>query len=125
MIYSIARNISVSFALCAFSSTAAGNVAFSFLDGDFTPSIASDTITLEQGFEYFIISSPCITAATNYYHIVDGINGDMYSVGARSTNSGLDEQYSSIQADAQVTFSLYADLALTNNSRLQIWRFPL
>lgn len=125
MSHNVARNVTPAFALCSFSSSVAGNVSFQNVSGDFTASILNDVITLEGGFEYFITSSPCITVLTNYYHIIDGVNGDSYSVSASSTTSGLDEQSSSIQADAPVTFSLYADQPLTTNSRLQIWRFPL
>lgn len=125
MSYNIARNVNPQLAICSFSSASAGNVAFSFVNGDFTPSIASNVITLEAGFEYLITSAPSITVATNYRHVVDGVNGDLYSVSGTSTTSGLDEQTSSIQADASATFSLYADQAVTSNSRLIVWRFPL
>ena len=125
MSYNVGRSVGIALAICSFSSAGAGNVTFSFINGDFTPSISTSTITLAAGFEYFIISSPTISVATNYYHIVDGVNGTSYSVATTATTSGLDEQISSIQADASVTFSLYADQALTSNSRLQIWRFPL
>lgn len=125
MSYNCARLVNPDVALCSFSSASAGNVAFSFLNGGFTLSISTTTITLEAGFEYFITSAPTITLATTYYHIVNGTNGDSYSVGATSTDSGLDEQSSSIQADTQATFSLYASQAVTSNSRLIIWRIPL
>jgi hypothetical protein len=125
MSYNISRVVDVSCAICSFTSAAAGTVSFSFVNGDFTPSIVSDVITLEAGYEYFIISAPSITVLTNYRHIIDGVDGDTYSVSAASNNSGLDEQFSSIQADASATFSLYADQAISSNSRLQIWRFPL
>ena len=125
MSYNIARNVNPQLAICSFSSASAGNVAFSFVNGDFTPSIASDVITLEAGFEYLITIAPSITVAPNYRHVVDGVNGDLYSVSGTSTTSGLDEQTSSIQADASATFSLYADQAVTSNSRLIVWRFPL
>lgn len=125
MSYNVARNVNPNLAICSFSSSGAGNVIFSFVNGDFTPSITSDVITLQAGFEYLITSAPSITVATQYRHVVDGVNGDLYSVSATSTTSGLDEQTSSIQADASATFSLYADQAVTNNSRLIIWRFPL
>lgn len=125
MSYNVARNVTPQLAICSFSSSGAGNVTFSYINGDFTPSIASDVITLDAGFEYFIISTPTITVATNYKHVIDGVNQTTYSVTATSTTSGLDENTSSIQADASATFSLYADQAITNNSRLQVWRFPL
>lgn len=125
MSYNVARNVTPQLAICSFSSSGAGNVTFSFVNGDFTPSIASDVITLEAGFEYFIISTPTITVATNYKHVIDGVDQTTYSVAATSTTSGLDENTSSIQADASATFSLYADQAITNNSRLQVWRFHL
>lgn len=125
MSYNIARNVNPQIAICSFSSASAGNVAFSSVNGDFTPSIASDVITLEAGFEYLITSAPSITVATQYRHIVDGVNGDLYSASGTSLTSGLDEQTSSIQADASATFSLYADQAVGSNSRLIIWRFPL
>lgn len=125
MSYKVARRVNPQVAICSFSSSGAGNVAFSFVSGDFTPSIASDVITLGAGYEYFIVSSPSITAATSYRHIIDGVNGDLYPASTTSLTSALDDQYSSIQADAAVTFSLYATLAVTLNSRLQIWRFPL
>jgi len=125
MSYNVARNVNPNLAICSFSSSGVGNVTFSYINGDFTPSITSDVITLQAGFEYLITSAPSITVATQYRHIIDGINGDLYSVGATATTTGHDEQTSSIQADASVTFSLYADQAVTNNSRLIIWRFPL
>lgn len=125
MSYNIARNVNPQVAICSFSSSGAGNVVFSFVEGDFTPSIVSDVITLEAGYEYFIISSPSVTAATSYRHIIDGVNGDLYPATTTSLTSALDDQFSSIQADAAVTFSLYATLAVTSNSRLQVWRFPL
>jgi hypothetical protein len=102
-----------------------GNVAFSFINGDFTPTITSDVITLDAGFEYFIVSTPTISVATTYKHIIDGVDQTSYTVTATSTTSGLDENTSSIQADASVAFSLYADQAVTSNSRLQLWRFSL
>jgi hypothetical protein len=125
MSHNVARSVSVALAICSFSSSGAGNVDFSFINGDFTPSISTSVITLEAGFEYFIISSPVISASTGYYHIVDGVNDPNYSVSTTATTSGRDERTSSIQADASVTFSIYASQALGSNSRLQIWRFPL
>ncbi len=125
MSYNIARNVNPQLAICSFSSASAGNVAFSFVNGDFTPSIASDVITLEAGFEYFVVSTPTISTITTYKHIIDGVDQTSYTVTATSTTSGLDENTSSIQADASVAFSLYADQAITSNSRLQLWRFPL
>jgi hypothetical protein len=125
MSYNIARNVNPQLAICSFSSASAGNVAFSFVNGDFTPSIASDVITLEAGFEYFVVSTPTISTITTYKHIIDGVDQTSYTVTATSTTSGLDENTSSIQADASVAFSLYADQAVTSNSRLQLWRFPL
>ena len=125
MSYKIARNVNPQLAICSFSSASAGNVAFSFVNGDFTPSIASDVITLEAGFEYFVVSTPTISTITTYKHIIDGVDQTSYTVTATSTTSGLDENTSSIQADASVAFSLYADQAVTSNSRLQLWRFPL
>jgi hypothetical protein len=125
MSYNIARNVNPQLAICFFSSASAGNVAFSFVNGDFTPSIASDVITLEAGFEYFVVSTPTISTITTYKHIIDGVDQTSYTVTATSTTSGLDENTSSIQADASVAFSLYADQAVTSNSRLQLWRFPL
>jgi hypothetical protein len=125
MSYKIARNVNPQLALCSFSSSVAGNVAFSFINGDFTPTITSDVITLEAGFEYFIVSTPTVSTTTNYKHIIDSVDQTSYTVTATSTTSGLDENTSSIQADASATFSLYADQAIGSNSRLQIWRFPL
>lgn len=125
MSYNLARNVNPQLAICSFSSASAGNVAFSFVNGDFTPSIASDVITLEAGFEYFVVSTPTISTITTYKHIIDGVDQTSYTVTATSTTSGLDENTSSIQADASVAFSLYADQAVTSNSRLQLWRFPL
>lgn len=125
MSYNIARNVNPQLAICSFSSASAGNVSFSFVNGDFTPSIASDVITLEAGFEYFVVSTPTVSTTTTYKHIIDGVDQTSYTVTATSTTSGLDENTSSIQADASVAFSLYADQAVTSNSRLQLWRFPL
>ena len=125
MSYNIASTVAPQLALCSFSSSGAGNVAFSFINGDFTPTIASDIITLDAGFEYFVVSTPTISVATTYKHIIDGVDQTSYTVTATSTTSGLDENTSSIQADASVAFSLYADQAVTSNSRLQLWRFPL
>jgi hypothetical protein len=125
MSYNVARNVNPQLAICSFSSASAGNVAFSFVNGDFTPSIASDVITLEAGFEYFVVSTPTVSTTTTYKHIIDGVDQTSYTVTATSTTSGLDENTSSIQADASVAFSLYADQAVTSNSRLQLWRFPL
>jgi hypothetical protein len=125
MSYNIARTVAPQLALCSFSSSGVGNVAFSFINGDFTPTITSDVITLDAGFEYFIVSTPTISVATTYKHIIDGVDQTSYTVTATSTTSGLDENTSSIQADASVAFSLYADQAVTSNSRLQLWRFSL
>jgi hypothetical protein len=125
MSYNVARNVNPQLAICSFSSASAGNVAFSFVNGDFTPSIASDVITLEAGFEYFVVSTPTVSTTTTYKHIIDGVDQTSYTVTATSTTSGLDENTSSIQADSSVAFSLYADQAVTSNSRLQLWRFPL
>lgn len=125
MSYNVGRNVNPQACICSFSSEGAGSVLFTFIHGDFTPSILDDVITFESGFEYFVTSSPTITVATTYYHIVDGVNGTSYSVGAASNNTGLDEQSSSMQADAPVTFSINVSQAVTDNSRLVIWRFPL
>lgn len=125
MSYNVARNVNPNLAICSFASSGAGNVTFSYINGDFTPSITSDVITLDAGFEYFITSTPTISLATTYKHIIDGVEQTTYSITATSTTSGLDENTSSIQADASATFSLYADQSVTENSRLQIWRFPL
>ncbi len=128
MSYNIARSVSPSFALCSFSSLAAGNVDFTFIDGDFTPSISSNLLTLEAGYEYFLTSSPCADGtdtACSYRHIVDGVDGDLHSIQATSLAGGLDQQFSSIQADALASFAIYADSAINSNSRLEVWRFPL
>lgn len=125
MSYNVGRNVNPQACICSFSSVGAGNVSFTYINGDFIPLIVGDVITFESGFEYFITSSPTITVATTYYHIIDGISGPEYSVSATSTNSGLDEQSSSIQADATITFSVYVSQAVNENSRLTVWRFPL
>jgi len=104
MSYNVARNVNPQLAICSFSSASAGNVAFSFVNGDFTPSIASDVITLEAGFEYFVVSTPTVSTTTTYKHIIDGVDQTSYTVTATSTTSGLDENTSSIQADAMFCF---------------------
>lgn len=128
MSYNIARLVAPSFALCSFSSSGAGNVAFSFLEGDFTPTINTTTITLDAGFEYFLSSAPCVNAgdtAGSYRHIIDGVDGTLYPIQATSSTGGLDQQFFSTLADADVSFQLYADSLIIPNSRLEIWRFPL
>ena len=58
MSYNIARSVSPSFALCSFSSLAAGNVDFTFIAGDFTPNISSNllnSIVLMKILKSFIL----------------------------------------------------------------------
>jgi len=129
MSYNIARTVNPTFAFCSFSSLTAGNVDFVFIDGDFAPSVSAGLLTLEAGYEYFLTSAPCVLnsadTACQYRHIVDGVNGDLYSMQATSLAGGLDNQFSSVQADSSASFALYADKALSSNSRLEIWRMPL
>lgn len=125
MSYNVARMVNPELAICSFSSVAAGNVIFLNVSGGFTPQIAADTITLDAGYEYLLISSPSVTTATSCRHIVNDISETLYSITVTAVTSGLDELTSSILADASATFKLYSDQALTSNSRLQIWRFPL
>lgn len=128
MSYNIARTVNPNFALCSFSSLAAGNVDFTFIGGDFTPNISSTLLTFDAGYEYFLTSSPCADGtdtACSYRHIIDGVDGDLHSIQATSLAGGLDQQFSSIQADASASFAIYSDSPINSNSRLEIWRFPL
>lgn len=128
MSYNIARTINPSFALCSFSSLASGNVEFTFVDGDFIPNISTSLLTLDAGYEYFLVSSPSPLSgdtACSYRHIVDGVEGDLYAIQATSLSGGLDQQFTSQQADSSISFQIYADSAISNNSRLEIWRMPL
>jgi hypothetical protein len=127
MSYNLLREVSPSFALCSFSSAIAGNVTFTFINGDYTPSILLDTITLEAGYEYFLVSSPCADgtdAAVSYRHIINGVDGDLYTMQATSLAGGLDQQFASIQNMSSTTFQIYADSPINSNSRLEVWRFP-
>lgn len=128
MSYSIARQVSPQISIMSFSSAGAGNVDFASVNGQFSiTGTGTSTIQLEAGYEYFLTSSPVISAASSasFYHIVDGVNGTSYSIVATSFTSGLDQQIESIQANSNTSFSLYCDQATTSNSRLEIWRIPL
>jgi hypothetical protein len=127
MSYKIARKVAPSACLCSASSSGAGNVIFSFVGGDFMPSISSSTINLLAGYEYLIMSypSPATNATCSYYTIVNGINGTAVTTNTATFDSGRDTTFNSILAVTDVTFSLYASSALSSNTRLEIWRHPL
>lgn len=127
MSHLISQDTAIQFALCSCQSVSAGNVTFSFLDGDFTPTISSSTVTLDAGYEYFIATSltTSVTTAVSYYHIVDSINRDSYTIGSTSTSSGLDQLFDQVSASSNTSFSIYASDAITTNSRIEIWRHAL
>ena len=128
MSYNIARQVSPQVAILSFSSAGAGNVDFVSVNGQFSiTGTGTSTLQLEAGYEYFLTSSPVTSSATSatFYHIVDGVNGASYSIGATSFTSGLDQQIESIIAVSVVTFSVYCNQATSSNSRLELWRIPL
>jgi len=128
MSYKIARKVQPSACLCSFSSSGAGNVNFTFIGGDFTPSISGSTITLTAGYEYFIASYPSASAsvATAYYTILNGVNGVNVGITSTSLTSGRDTTFDSVIAESSdATFQLYSSTALSSNSRLEIWKHPL
>ncbi len=128
MSYNVARQVSPQIAILSFSSIEAGNVDFVSVNGQFSiTGTGTSTLQLEAGYEYFLTSSPVTSSATSatFYHIVDGVNGASYSIGATGFTSGLDQQIESIIAVSVVTFSVYCSQVTSSNSRLELWRIPL
>jgi hypothetical protein len=105
-------------------SSGSGLINFSAIGGDFTPTISTDTVTLDAGYEYFIATA--LTTSSNatvtYNHIFNGVSGTSYSIGTTSTSSGLDQLFDTVNASANISFQINSSDAITNNSRIEIWR---
>lgn len=127
MSYNISRQVEPNIAIVSASSSTGGYVNFTFNSGSFTPTISTNTITLEAGFEYFIITAlaSATNASTSYFTEIDGVANPTYSLSALSFESGKDEQWDSIQADAPVAFKVSCNQMASSNSRIIIWRFSL
>jgi hypothetical protein len=126
MSYNISRSVTPSLAICSFSSAGAGLVTFTFVNGEYTPTISGSQITLEQGYEYFLSVSPSTGGASaTYATIIDGVTGTSYPISTTSTSTSLDQKMESILSDASSTFEITGSAALSSNSRLEIWRIPL
>jgi hypothetical protein len=111
------------------TSSGAGNVIFSFIEGDFSPTINSTELTLSQGYEYFITISLATSntgSVFNYNSVLDNVSGTSYSFLPTSNSSGLDELSESITTyDQSKIFKIYTDGIVNNNSRISIWRINL
>lgn len=127
MAYNIARQVSPALAICSLSSSASGLATITFINGDFTPSISSTDLTLEAGYEYFLVTSPATTSAVTatYETLIDSVSQGSYPIRSTTTTSALDEKFDSVLADASTLIQINASEALSSNSRLQIWRIPL
>jgi len=127
MAYNIARQVSPSLAICSLSSVASGLATITFINGDFTPNILLTSLTLDAGFEYFLVTSPATTSAVTatYETLIDSVSQGSYPIRSTTTTSALDEKFDSVLADAPTLFQINASEALSSNSRLQIWRIPL
>ena len=127
MAYNIARQVSPALAICSLSSVASGLATITFINGDFTPNISLTSLTLDAGFEYFLVTSPATTSAVTatYETLIDSVSQGSYPIRSTTTTSALDEKFDSVLADAPTLFQINASEALSSNSRLQIWRIPL
>lgn len=127
MSYNVSRQVNPDISIISASSTTAGYVNFAFDSGSFIPTISTNMITLEAGFEYFIVTAlaSATNASTSYFTEVDGVANPTYSLSALSFESGKDEQWDSIQADAPVEFKVSCNQITSSNSRIIVWRFPL
>jgi hypothetical protein len=124
MSYLLSRPSVVQFALLSCQSAGSGNVIFSYINGDFTPTISTTTVTLDAGYEYSIFTSltTSSTEIVNYNHIFDGVNGTTYSIGVLPEGSGLDQLLDQVNATNDISFSINATNIITTNSRIEIWR---
>lgn len=124
MSHLLLRPSTAQFALLSCQSAGSGNVTFSYINGDFLPTISTTTVTLGAGYEYSIFTS--LTASTGgtltYNHIFDGVSGSSYSLGASSQGSGLDQLLDQVNAISNISFSINASASTTTNSRIEIWR---
>lgn len=127
MSHLLSRPMIVEFALLSCQSTGSGNVTFSIVDGDFTPTISTNIVTLEKGYEYCICTSltTSATGTVEYNHVLDGVNGTTYSIGVIAQASGLDQLFDQVNATSDVSFSINANNSITTNSRIEIWRTTL
>lgn len=127
MSYNLSLPSTLNFALLSCQSAGSGLVTFSYVDGDFTPSISTTTITLDAGYEYSIFTSltTSSSSAVSYNHIVDGVSGTSYTIGVTSTTSGLDQLFDQVTAINSTSFSITTDSIITTNSRIEIWRIAL
>jgi len=124
MSYLLSRPSVVQFALLSCQSAGSGNVIFSYINGDFTPTISTTTVTLDAGYEYSIFTSltTSSTEIVNYNHIFDGVNRTTYSIGVLPEGSGLDQLLDQVNATNDISFSINATNIITTNSRIEIWR---
>jgi hypothetical protein len=127
MSYLISRPSTIEFALLSCQSAGSGNVTFSYVNGDFLPTISTTIVTLEAGYEYSIFTAlaTSATGTINYNHIFDGVSGTSYSIGVVAQGSGLDQLLDQVNAPSDISFSINATGAITTNSRIEIWRTPL
>lgn len=127
MSHLLSRQSTIGLSLLTGVSSGSGLITFSVVGGDFTPTISTNTVTLDAGYEYFIATS--LTTSSNaivtYNHILNGTSGTSYSIGTTSTSSGLDQLFDTVNANANVSFQINASDAITNNSRIEIWRSAL
>jgi hypothetical protein len=124
MSHLLTRQSTIEMALLTGVSSGSGLINFSAIGGDFTPTISTDTVTLDAGYEYFIATA--LTTSSNatvtYNHIFNGVSGTSYSIGTTSTSSGLDQLFDTVNASANISFQINSSDAITNNSRIEIWR---
>ena len=127
MSYNVGRQVVPALAICSLSSAAAGFTTITYINGNFTPSISGTTLTLDAGYEYFLVTSPATSSAPSptYETFIGGVSQGAYPMRATGFSSGLDEKFDSVLADAPTQFRVSVDNAVSSNSRLQVWRIPL
>jgi hypothetical protein len=127
MSYNVGRQVTPALAVCSLSSSASGLATITYINGDFTPSISGTDLTLEAGYEYFLITSPATVSAVTatYETLIDGVSQGAYPIRSTSLTGSLDEKFDSVLATSSTLIQITANNALSANSRLQIWRIPL
>ena len=105
MAYNIARQVSPALAICSLSSVASGLATITFINGDFTPNILLTSLTLDAGFEYFLVTSPATTSAVTatYETLIDSVSQGSYPIRSTTTTSALDETIEVTKASCKVT----------------------
>lgn len=127
MSYNVGRQVTPALAVCSLSSSVSGLATITYINGDFTPSISGTDLTLEAGYEYFLITSPATVSAVTatYETLIDGVSQGAYPIRSTSLTGSLDEKFDSVLATSSTLIQITANNALSANSRLQIWRMPL